>query len=238
LYEETKKIDRAIDPENATRSNLSTFRWAGVSYFDAVGVRCREGETAMSETTGTGQEQGAFGKLGLVLLGAGVTALAWVVWAAQGQDAPVPPEAPPGALAPPWRDEAVPQAIRQVLADQDAAWNRGDLEGFMAGYLRSPQLTFSSAAEPRRGWQETLGRYRQRYQGKGNEMGKLTFSDLDIRLLRADLALVTGRWKLVRTKDAPDGLFTLVMWRTPDGWRIIHDHTSVREVPAAKKAES
>jgi beta-aspartyl-peptidase (threonine type) len=184
----------------------------------------------MSETTGAG----GFGKFGLVLLGAGLTALAWVVWAAGAQDAP---DAAPGALPSAWRDEEAVRAIHKVLHDQDEAWNRGDLEGFMAGYLRSPQLTFSSGAEPQRGWQETLDRYRRRYQGKGNEMGKLTFSDLDVRQLRADLALVTGRWKLVQTKGEPDGLFTLVMWRTPDGWRIVHDHTSVREAPAGKKAE-
>jgi beta-aspartyl-peptidase (threonine type) len=175
--------------------------------------------------------------VGLVLLGAGVTALAWGVWAAGQQEAPVPPEAPPGALAPPWRDEEIPSAIRKVLDDQADAWNRGDLEGFMVGYLRSPELTFLSGNEPKRGWEQTLERYRDRYQRKGNEMGQLTFRDLDVRLLRRDdLALVTGRWQLVRKKDRPDGLFTLLLWRTPDGWRIVHDHTSAGEPPPAKKA--
>ncbi len=119
--------------------------------------------------------------------------------------------------------------IRKVLDDQAGAWNRGDLEGFMAGYLRSGGLTFASGRDLQRGWDATLARYRARYQGKGNEMGRLTFSDLDIRWLHGDQALVTGRWKLVRTKDQPDGRFTLVMRRTPEGWRIIHDHTSQGE---------
>src|SRR5947208_1960375 len=82
------------------------------------------------------------------------------------------------------------QAIEKVLTDQDAAWNRGDLEGFMKGYWHSPELTFYSGDTPRQGWDETIARYRQRYQGEGKEMGQLTFSDLNIELLGADAALV------------------------------------------------
>jgi beta-aspartyl-peptidase (threonine type) len=175
-------------------------------------------------------------KVALVVLGGSLASLAWGLSAWHDDEGPAPADAPPGALAPPWRDDEVPRAIRRVLDDQDRAWNRGDLEGFMAGYLRSPQLTFLSGRDPQRGWEKTLERYRERYQRKGNEMGRLSFSDLDVRLLRRDLALVTGRWKLVRKKDAPDGLFTLLMWQTPEGWRIVHDHTSAGEPPAKKAA--
>jgi beta-aspartyl-peptidase (threonine type) len=189
----------------------------------------------MTEANRTQQGAQPASQVGLVLLGAGVMGLLWMILGNGGQEAPRPSDAPPGALAPPWRNEEVPKAIRKVLDEQDAAWNRGDLEGFMAGYLRSPQLTFMSGNEPQYGWDQTLERYRKRYQREGNQMGKLTFSDLDIRLLRDDLALVTGRWKLVVGKETPNGLFTLLMWRTPDGWRIIHDHTSAAEPPAAKK---
>jgi beta-aspartyl-peptidase (threonine type) len=118
------------------------------------------------------------------------------------------------------------EAIRQVLDRQAAAWNKGDLEGFMAGYWKSPELTFFSGKSPERGWQATLDRYRKRYQGEGREMGKLTFGDIRIDLLGADAALVRGRWQLARTKDNPGGLFTLIFRKLPEGWRIVHDHTS------------
>jgi beta-aspartyl-peptidase (threonine type) len=168
--------------------------------------------------------------LALVLLGAALSAPV-----AAAEPRPAKPAPPPGALAPPWDDESIPKAIRKVLDDQAAAWNRGDLKGFMAGYLRSPELTFLSGGDAKKGWEETFARYRARYKSKGAEMGRLTFSDIDVRLLRRnDLALVTGRWKLKRSKDEPDGLFTLLVWRTPEGWRIVHDHTSMG-LPAPKK---
>jgi beta-aspartyl-peptidase (threonine type) len=119
-----------------------------------------------------------------------------------------------------------PDAVRQVLLDQQAAWNRGDLEGFMAGYWRSPKLTFFGGGTEKRGWDAALERYRQRYQGKGHEMGKLTFSDLNIEALGPDAAWVRGRWQVVTSKEKLGGLFTLVFKKFPEGWRIVHDHTS------------
>src|SRR6202011_3284758 len=97
------------------------------------------------------------------------------------------------------REEPSAQAaIRKVLEDQDAAWNRGDLPGFMEGYWHSPELSFYSGKDKRQGWQETFDRYRARYQGEGKEMGQVTFSELDIQLLGTDTALVRGRWKVVQ----------------------------------------
>jgi hypothetical protein len=125
------------------------------------------------------------------------------------------------------REEPPPQtAIRQVLDDQVAAWNRGDLPGFMAGYWKSEQLSFYSGKDKQSGWQETFDRYQARYQGEGKEMGKLSFSELDIQVLNSETALVRGRWKVVMKKETPEGLFTLVVKRFPTGWRIVHDHTS------------
>jgi beta-aspartyl-peptidase (threonine type) len=117
-------------------------------------------------------------------------------------------------------------AVRQVLLDQQAAWNRGDLKEFMAGYWHSPDLTFFAGGTEKRGWDAAYERYRQRYQGEGREMGKLTFSDLKIELLGQDAAFVRGRWQVVLSKERPDGLFTLVFKKLPEGWRIVHDHTS------------
>lgn len=126
----------------------------------------------------------------------------------------------------PASDRWAQDAIRVVLDEQAAAWNRGDLEGFMQGYWNSPELAFFSGAKPERGWEATLERYRNRYQRGGQEMGNLTFSDLQIEVLGLDAAYVRGRWQLVRTKDKPGGLFTLIFRRLPEGWRIVHDHTS------------
>ena len=124
------------------------------------------------------------------------------------------------------KPEPPAQAVRKVLDDQVKAWNRGDIEGFMAGYWKSPELTFSSGGEQTKGWDATLERYRKRYKGEGKEMGTLTFSDLSVQILSGDCAFIRGRFQLVRSKDKPSGLFTLVLKRFPEGWRIIHDHTS------------
>ena len=117
--------------------------------------------------------------------------------------------------------------IPEVLNQQAEAWNRGDLEGYMRGYWNSPELTFFSGATVTRGWQPTLERYRKRYQGEGKEMGKLEFSDITIQPLARRVALVRGRWRLTLSSGKqPNGLFTLMMRRFPEGWRITHDHSS------------
>jgi ketosteroid isomerase-like protein len=113
--------------------------------------------------------------------------------------------------------------IQQVLLQQQAAWNRHDLEGFMAGYWNSPRLTFFGA-KPTAGWEATLERYR------GREMGKLEFSDLRIEMLARDAAFVRGKWRLTMADGkTPHGLFTLVFRKLPGGWKIVHDHTSSEE---------
>ncbi len=116
--------------------------------------------------------------------------------------------------------------IRKVLEDQVAAWNKGDLKGFMEGYWKSPMLSFFSGKNRTAGWDATLDRYRKRYQAEGKEMGKLKFADLDIQVLGNDSALVRGRWELETSKEKHGGLFTLICKKFPEGWRIVHDHTS------------
>ena len=116
--------------------------------------------------------------------------------------------------------------IRAVLDRQVGAWNRRDLEGFMQGYWHSPDLTFYSGGTVVSGWEETLGRYRNRYQSAGNEMGKLDFSDLKIELLGPSAAFVRGRFHLKMTSGESSGIFTLTFRKFADGWKIVHDHTS------------
>jgi beta-aspartyl-peptidase (threonine type) len=122
--------------------------------------------------------------------------------------------------------QAARQAIQAVLDAQVAAWNRRDLEGFMRGYWNSPDLSFFSGKVQTSGWKATLQRYRDRYQAGGKEMGTLAFHTVVIDVLSPQFALVRGRWQLQTSKEKPGGLFTLLFRKQPDGWRIIHDHTS------------
>ena len=121
--------------------------------------------------------------------------------------------------------------IRSVLHAQQQAWNRGDIDGFMNGYTRSPSTVFVSEDEVRRGWETVRARYRKKYSDR-TKMGTLTFSDLEITPLSLDSAMVLGRWRLKRTNDRPHGRFTLIFHKTADGWRIVLDHTSAAALPA------
>jgi len=117
--------------------------------------------------------------------------------------------------------------IRDMLQQQAAAWNRHDLEAVMAAYWNSPKLTFFSGATATTGWAATLERYRQRYQSSGADMGKLDFSELVVEQLGPDSAFVRGHWHLTMPDGKePHGLFTLILRKLPEGWRIIHDHSS------------
>src|SRR3954471_19535563 len=100
--------------------------------------------------------------------------------------------------------------IKKVLDAQVSAWNKGDLAGFMAGYWNSKDLTFVSGKDVTHGWQETLDRYKKRYQAEGKEMGKLAFADVEVRELAPGVALVTGKWELTLTKETVGGRHSLV----------------------------
>jgi uncharacterized protein (TIGR02246 family) len=117
--------------------------------------------------------------------------------------------------------------IRQVLDDQVAAWNRGDIRAFMEGYDKSESTTFVSATITK-GHAEVLASYLKRYPTR-EKMGTLKFSVLDVRPLGADYAAVIGRFHLDRSAEAggeASGIFTLLFHKTGQGWRIILDHTS------------
>ncbi len=129
------------------------------------------------------------------------------------------------ALAAQTSGEKEKTAIRSVMSAQSAAWNAGDIEGFMKGYWNSPELTFVSGVNVTKGWQPTLDRYKKSYDSRA-KMGILTFSDLEITILSKNAAVVLGTWKLQRETDAPGGKFTLIFRKFKDGWRVIHDHTS------------
>jgi ketosteroid isomerase-like protein len=116
-------------------------------------------------------------------------------------------------------------AVLAVLEGQKAAWNRGDVTAFMDGYRRSPDLTFAGKAGFTRGWDAVLARYQRSYPDQAS-MGHLEFSELELRPLGPDATLVLGKWHLHRSAGDVGGIFTLVLQQFPEGWLIIHDHTS------------
>jgi ketosteroid isomerase-like protein len=123
------------------------------------------------------------------------------------------------------KDEKTKAAIRKVMDEQAAAWNRGDIESFMQGYWKSPELKFVSGDNVTKGWQPTLDRYKINYDSRA-KMGVLTFSGLEINTISKDAAVVLGNWALQREGDNPKGKFTLIFRKFNDGWKIVHDHTS------------
>lgn len=125
------------------------------------------------------------------------------------------------------------QAIRAIMAGQVREWNEGSLEGFMSGYLQSPEMSFQSGNRRLKGWQALLDMYKKNYSGA--QRGTLTFSDIEIRFLTPDYALVMGRWNVTTALATPEqkegttsktGLFTLIFQRFENNWKIIHDHSS------------
>jgi L-asparaginase / beta-aspartyl-peptidase len=126
------------------------------------------------------------------------------------------------------------QAVRAVLVDQVAQWNNGDIPGFMKGYWKSEKTEFVNSSGIFRGWDNVLQRYLRQYPNP-MVMGQLTFSDLEINLLSADSAYVLGRWRLERQSGPIGGVFTLIFRKSPDGWKIIHDHTSQYSPSAEEK---
>ncbi|HEX8072152.1 MAG TPA: nuclear transport factor 2 family protein [Pyrinomonadaceae bacterium] len=122
-------------------------------------------------------------------------------------------------------NEQAAAAVRAVIEAQQAAWNRGDVEGYMDGYERAETTTFVSGDTITRGWQTVLERYKRAYDTRA-KMGTLAFSDLDIKPLSPFYALANGRWQLTRERDAPHGRFTLLFRRASAGWRIVQDTTT------------
>ncbi len=122
-------------------------------------------------------------------------------------------------------DSTAIEEIRLVLSRQAEAWNSGNIDGYMEGYWKSDSLLFTSGGNIQRGWQATLEKYKKSYGTKA-KMGTLKFSQLEITLLSSESAWVFGHWELERQNDHPEGVFTLIFRKFPDGWKIIHDHTS------------
>jgi len=117
------------------------------------------------------------------------------------------------------------KAILNVLETQRQAWNKGDVETFMEGYVKSDSLLFVGKSGPTYGWQQTLDNYKKTYKGKEG-MGILTFGIKKVDFLNADVAFVLGSWHLKREKDEPQGYYTLLFKKIKGVWKIIVDHSS------------
>lgn len=117
------------------------------------------------------------------------------------------------------------KSVTALLERQKTAWNDGDIGGYMREYWNSDSLLFTSGGKIQTGWAATNEKYRKAY-GSREKMGRLTFSDVDVKLLSENSAWVFGKWELRRKADNPKGVFTLILKKFDDGWKIIHDHTS------------
>lgn len=122
-----------------------------------------------------------------------------------------------------------PAAVRALLDQQSSAWSRGDLDGFLRGYLRAPALVVIVDGARVEGWEALRERYARRFGSPPAGMGTLSFSGVEVEPL-GEAALARGRWSLaLPDEDEQGGLFTLVLKATPEGVRIVHDHTSSSE---------
>lgn len=114
--------------------------------------------------------------------------------------------------------------IQHIIDAQESAWNAKDIEGFMAYYWKSPDMTFQSGNRRLHGWEALLTRYKTTYAGE--KMGNLKFKDISIQILTDNLAYVLGRYHLTYPDSTQEGLFTIILRKFPEGWHIIHDHSS------------
>jgi beta-aspartyl-peptidase (threonine type) len=126
------------------------------------------------------------------------------------------------------------QAVRAVLDRQVIDWNKGDLDAFLNGYWKSSKVVFQSGGQRLDGWEAMRDRYRARYQTGRRTMGRLEFLGLEVESLGPEAVLARGRWRLTMPDGSkPGGLFTVIFRKLPEGWKIIHDHTSADDAPAA-----
>lgn len=129
------------------------------------------------------------------------------------------------------RDAMLQFQIADQLKRSAVIWNRGDLEGFLKDYLQTEELTFTSGGRIVRGYEALKERYIKSYGDSPGTMGQLSFSEIEVWRLGEGHALVMGRWKLDReetVKQGTDtGVFSLVMAKQGEVWKIFHDHTSL-----------
>ena len=118
--------------------------------------------------------------------------------------------------------------IISVLKEQENSWNKGDIEGFMQGYIKSDFLVFNGSKGPFYGWNSVKDRYLKTYPSK-EKMGKLNFKIQNISLISYNVAQLLGQFFLNYPNEQVSGYFTLVFIKTKGKWLILSDHTSRSE---------
>jgi ketosteroid isomerase-like protein len=117
------------------------------------------------------------------------------------------------------------KSIKAILDNQISAWNKGNLDAFMVGYLNSDSLVFIGKSGPTYGYNNTLLNYKKNYPDT-SQMGKLRFDIVSLKPLNTNHYFVIGKWHLTRSVGNLNGVFTLVFRKTKEGWKIIADHSS------------
>lgn len=121
--------------------------------------------------------------------------------------------------------ESVITDINAKMAEQESAWNRGDLEAFMSHYWKSDSLSFIGKSGLNKGWQKTLDNYKRSYPNK-DAMGMLVFENKEFKALGNEAMLVIGKWTLYRSLDTLGGHYSLIWEPINDNWQITSDHSS------------
>ena len=137
-------------------------------------------------------------------------------------------------VAPGSSEGAALEEISAVLDTQTADWNRGDIEAFMKGYRNASDTEFVGVSGIKRGYDSVIQRYKQSYPG-ASAMGHLTFSGQTIHVLDSKSAYVVGEFHLERKMGNASGVYTLIMRKFPEGWRIVHDHSTAYPETANSK---
>ena len=142
----------------------------------------------------------------------------------------------PSALAA--TPEAERAAILQTIAQMEAAWNRGDFRGYMAGF-KNPDATFISGGRFLKGWQDRLDQYVRDYGGSPERRGKLHFYNMKVDMLAPDAAMLVGQYRLIRGSRITEGVNTSLFRKFGDKWLITMNHVSAYDVgppPTAPEA--
>jgi len=130
----------------------------------------------------------------------------------------------------PLRADPLQTEVQAALVQGMEAWNRGDLDAFLKGYVQGPEMTYTASGRVVRGIDELRARYQKSYGTSRESMGQLRFEDIECWPLGENYALAMGKWSVdfgARSKDPKSaGVFSLVLRKTPEGWLILHDHTS------------
>ncbi len=144
----------------------------------------------------------------------------------------------PGLVCGDDEPDAAARQVRAVLNQQVDDWNKGNLDGFLTGYWKSPKVVFMSGGHRFDGFEAMRDRYHRRYKAEGKAMGQLAFSELELESLGPESVFARGRFSLTMPDGTkPTGLFTLIVRKFPDGWKIVHDHTSADEARPAADAK-